>query len=326
MPDFPSVETPLRRHAHGFLLYLAHERKLSPHSVSAYGRDLKSFFGFLSDHLGGAVGIAALRGLTPSDLRAFLARRRSEGLSPRSLARALSTLRGFARYLSRNRVADLTALSRIAAPRLPRAIPKSLGEEAMRSLLRAVAREKKPLWIAHRDKAILLLLYGAGLRIGEALALKGRDAPFSPSLRVKGKGGKERVLPLLPAIREEVEAYLLRAPFQKEDAKPLFRNSRGGALGARAVQKILERLRHSLGLPETVTPHALRHSFATHLLGAGGDLRAIQALLGHASLSTTQIYAHADAAHIVKVHRASHPRATSSPARKVLQSSRGASQ
>ena len=293
--------------------WLRVERRASPHTLSAYGRDLVAFLDFLAGHLGGPASLADLAALRPADYRAWLARRAAAGLARTSTARALSTLRNFLRYLDRHGLAHNPAIGVIRGPRLPHAVPKAVAADEAAELV-ALASEGTDAgggWIAKRDAAVLLLLYGCGLRIGEALGLNRWDAPAAgtPAMTITGKGAKQRLVPLLPVVTEAIEAYLATCPFALPAAGPLFVGMRGKRLGARAVQARLQTLRVTLGLPETTTPHALRHSFATHLLAGGADLRAIQELLGHASLSTTQRYASVDAAHLLKVYRSAHPRA-----------------
>ena len=290
------------------------EKRASPHTLAAYGRDFAAFLDFLRDHQGGLPTIAMLAGLQPRDFRAFLAARAAEDLAKTSLARALSVLRGFFRFLDRRGIAKNDALSVLRGPRLPRAVPKPLSVADAEITLDAadtVQSSTAPPWIAARDAAILTLLYGCGLRLGEALDLTRRQAPLPgrPTLTVTGKGNKQRLVPLLPAVGEAVEAYLAACPYKLALDGPLFVGQRGGQLNPRLVQKLMEQLRLGLGLPDTATPHALRHSFATHLLGGGGDLRAIQELLGHASLSTTQRYTEIDAAKLMAVYTKAHPRA-----------------
>ena len=297
--------------------WLRVERRASPHTLSAYGRDLVAFLRFLAEHLGGPASLADLAALRPADYRAWLARRAGAGLARTSTARALSTLRNFLRYLDRHGLAHNPAIGVIRGPRLPHAVPKAIAVDEAAELV-ALASEGTDAdegtgggWIAKRDAAVVLLLYGCGLRIGEALGLNRWDAPATgaPAMTITGKGGKQRLVPLLPVVSEAVAAYLAACPFALPADGPLFVGVRGKRLGARAVQARLQTLRVTLGLPETTTPHALRHSFATHLLARGADLRAIQELLGHASLSTTQRYASVDATHLLRVYRSAHPRA-----------------
>ena len=292
-----------------WLEHLTSERRVSGHTVTGYGRDVEKFLAFLREHLGGEPAGRVLEGLAPSDFRAFLARQRSIGLSSRSLARTLSSLRTFFRYLERRRGLKNAAIDVIRSPKFQKSIPRPLTEEGADALLAAAAEGEGQVWVRTRDLAVLMLLYGAGLRIAEALSLNRADAPAGDSLRVTGKRGKERIVPILPTIREAIGDYLRLCPYGLAPDDPLFVGVRGGRLSPRQVQKAVERARRALGLPETATPHALRHSFATHLLSAGGDLRTIQELLGHASLSTTQHYTEVDAARLTEVYKKAHPRA-----------------
>jgi integrase/recombinase XerC len=295
-----------------WLAWLGHERRSSPHTLAAYSRDLAAFLGFLTGHLGQPAALADLSQLSRADFRAWLAARGREGLSAASSARALSVLRGFFRFLDRRGLAKNAAIALLLSPKLPRSVPKALTAGEALEAVDAVGDLSDEPWVAKRDTALLALLYGAGLRLGEALSLKLRDLPkpggATATLTVTGKGRKQRLVPLLPAVLEAVADYLEAAPFADPDG-PLFRGVRGARLHPRIVQGRLQQLRPLLGLPETATPHALRHSFATHLLAGGGDLRAIQELLGHASLSTTQRYTDVDAAALLKVYDRAHPRA-----------------
>lgn len=296
-----------------WLSHLAHEKRASPATVENYARDLTRFCEFLKEHLGGEANLKDLETLSTADFRSFLARRRMEGIGARSLARHLSSLRMFYRFLERTSVLENQALGRIRTPKQPRALPKALSEKDARALVEEAAQtavpEKVAGWVEARDTALMTLLYGCGLRVSEALSLKASDSPLPKALRITGKGRKERLVPVLEAAREAVDAYLAALPFPLEKEGPLFIAKRGGPLGPRQVQKMTEELRCRLGLPGSVTPHALRHSFATHLLKAGGDLRAVQELLGHASLSTTQIYTAVEDQHLLEVYAKSHPRA-----------------
>ena len=290
------------------------ERRASAHTLAAYGRDFAAFLDFLRDYKGGQPSIATLATLQPRDFRAFLAARAAEDLAKTSQARALSVLRGFFRFLDRRGHAKNDALSVLRGPRLPKAVPKplSIGDaDAAVEAADTVQSNDAPPWIAARDAAIITLLYGCGLRLSEALDLTRRQAPKTglAALTVTGKGNKQRIVPLLPAVGEAVEAYLASCPYRLEPDGPLFVGQRGGQLNPRQVQRLMEQLRLRLSLPDTATPHALRHSFATHLLGGGGDLRAIQELLGHASLSTTQRYTEVDAAKLMEIYAKAHPRA-----------------
>lgn len=289
--------------------WLAHERRASTHTLDAYGRDLAAFLIFLRDHLGYLPGLKDLDSLTVADFRSYLARRSAEGLARASTARALSTLRGFFTFLDRNGLGGNTALAAVRTPKVPRSVPKALSENDAAMALDTVADLSDEPWVAKRDIAILTLLYGAGLRIGEALSLSRGEAPRGDSLVVAGKGGKQRLVPILPVVREAIEDYLASCPFGLPADAPLFVGVRGKRLNPGVVQRQMRRLRAFLGLPETATPHALRHSFATHLLASGGDLRTIQELLGHASLSTTQRYTAVDQAALTSVYRRAHPRA-----------------
>jgi integrase/recombinase XerC len=289
--------------------WLQHERRASPHTVASYGRDLAAFCDFLMEHLGEVPGLGHLAALRAADFRGWLARRAGDGLERSSTARALSTLRTFFRFLDRHGLVHNPALAAVRTPKLPRSVPKPLTEVDAREAVSSVAALQKERWQGKRDAAVLALLYGAGLRISEALGLVRGNAPLKPGLlTVVGKGSKERVVPILPAVAAAVADYVAVCPWRLEPDGPLFVGARGGALSPRLVQRQMERLRSWLGLPETATPHALRHSFATHLLGNGGDLRAIQELLGHASLSTTQRYTAVDGAALLNAY-AAHPRA-----------------
>jgi integrase/recombinase XerC len=292
------------------------EKRASAYTLSAYGRDFAAFLDFLRDHQGGLPSIANLAGLQPRDFRAFLAHRAAQDLAKTTQARALSVLRGFFRFLDRRGYAKNDALSVLRGPRLPRAVPKPLSVGDADASLEAadtVQSNSAEPWIAARDTAVLTLLYGCGLRLGEALDLTRRQAPLPglAALTVTGKGDKQRLVPLLPVVGEAVAAYLAACPYHLAPDGPLFVGQRGGQLNPRQVQRLMEQLRLRLGLAETATPHALRHSFATHLLAGGGDLRAIQELLGHASLSTTQRYTEIDATRLMEIYAKSHPRAGS---------------
>ena len=289
-------------------MWMQTERRASPHTTAAYLRDLKRFLDFLSDHQGGLVGLASLQRLSHADFRAYLARRAMAGSARTSTARALSVLRGFFRFLERTERAGNPALGAVRTPRLPRPVPRPLAEAEAMAVIDSAATGHATAWIARRDRALLLLLYGCGLRIDEALRLDLDDAPNGQSLRILGKGGKERVVPVLPVVAEAIEAYVGACPLLVPGG-PLFVGARGGRLNPGVFQRQMRSLRARLGLPETATPHALRHSFATHLLQAGGDLRTIQELLGHASLSTTQRYTDVDTAALVRGYDKAHPRA-----------------
>jgi integrase/recombinase XerC len=288
---------------------LADERRAAHHTLSNYRRDLAAFFVFLQDHLGGPASLSDLAALKPADFRGFLAKRVSNGLKPASNARALSTLRGFFRHLARAGLGSNPHITALRGPKVPRSLPKALNVPDAGLVLDSIdALEDRP-WVVARDTAVLTLLYGAGLRIDEALALSRKAAPLGDMLRIVGKGKKARDVPVLAACREAVEAYTKLCPHKLGPNDALFVGVQGRRLKAGIVQKRVRDLRLHLGLPEKTTPHALRHSFATHLLGAGADLRAIQELLGHASLSTTQRYTDVDAERLLDVYAAAHPRA-----------------
>ncbi len=292
-----------------WLTRLSGERRLADKTIESYRRDVFQWLTFLTGHLGGPPTIAALSELRPADVRAFLARRRAEdGVGDRTTARALASLRSLTGYLERFHGVNGAPLRAIAGPRVRPGLPKALAVEDALKVAAAAGHEAHEPWLAARDTAVILLLYGAGLRIGEAVALTGADlANIGATIRVTGKGGKTRLVPVLPVVREAVALYLQRCPFHLSPDEPGFRGARGGPLDPRIIQRIMQGLRGWLGLPETATPHALRHSFATHLLSAGGDLRTIQELLGHASLSTTQIYTAVDPARILEVYARAHP-------------------
>jgi len=291
--------------------WLAHERRSSPHTADAYLRDLTAFLDFLTKHLGQPPGLADLATLRPADFRAWLAARANKGLGRNSIARNLSAVRVFFRWLARAGLAENAAISVLRGPRRLPAVPRALNAEEAEDAVNSVAELARDDWVGKRDTAILALLYGCGLRVGEALGLTRRDAPTldRAELTVIGKGRKQRSVPLLPIVAEAVADYLRACPFPLPPDGPLFVGARGGPLGARRVQERMAELRVLLGLPYSTTPHALRHSFATHLLAGGGDLRAIQDLLGHASLSTTQRYTEVDAAGLLRIYERAHPRA-----------------
>ena len=291
-----------------WLATLTHERRASPHTLRAYGDDVGRFLRFLHAHRGGRVTLATLQKLGPADIRAFLTERRAEGLGPRGIQRALAAMRSFYRHLEREGLAEGAALSAIRSPKLPRTLPRPLSETDAARAIEEAGEGDEP-WIAARDAALITLLYGTGLRISEALGLKHGDAPLAESLTIIGKGRKERAVPVLGVVREAVSRYVALCPFEPGRGGPLFLSRRGRAMSARDAQGLMQRLRGRLGLGTSATPHALRHSFATHLLKNGGDLRSVQELLGHASLSTTQKYTEVEGAHVLAVYDAAHPRA-----------------
>jgi integrase/recombinase XerC len=295
-----------------WLMHLASERRMSPKTVEAYGRDMRQFLAFLAEHLGQRVTLAMLARLAPLDVRAFMAARRTDGIASRSLMRMLAGARSFARFLERNGKGKIGALTGVRAPKLARTLPKPLTIADAKRIadtdLRA-GEEREP-WILARDAAVLALLYGSGLRISEALGLARRDvAPGVDAVTVIGNGNKARMVPVLPQVIALVAEYVALCPYHLPAEGPLFVGAKGGPLSPRIIQLAMARLRGALGLPDTATPHALRHSFATHLLVRGGDLRAIQELLGHASLSTTQVYTAVDTERLLEVYRSAHPRA-----------------
>lgn len=294
-----------------WLQKLAGERRLAANTVEAYERDTRQFLHFLADHQGGPPGVRQIANLKPMDLRAFLTRRRSHGAGTRSLGRNLAAVRSFLRHLEKEGLANAAAATAMRAPRQPKSLPKPLTAADAVRVVDADEQLNDEPWVRARNAAVLTLLYGCGLRIGEALALDGGDLrdPSARSIAVTGKGGETRMVPLLPVVHEAVDAYRDLCPYDLSPGTPLFRGVRGGSLQPAVLQRDMRRLRGALGLPETATPHALRHSFATHLLGSGGDLRTIQELLGHASLSTTQVYTGVDAERLLEAWRAAHPRA-----------------
>lgn len=292
-----------------FLAHLSGERRLADKTVEAYGRDIRDFQSFIARHTEEPADLRNLGALEASDFRAYLAFRRQDGLASASLQRLLSSLRTFYRYIERRWDIDNSAIALIKGPKRKPPIPKALSVEGAEDLLKAgAAEEKTASWIKARNRAVLSLAYGAGLRISEVLSLTGADLPIGDRLMIKGKGGKTRLVPILPAVQQAIADYVDLCPFDLCGTDALFRGVRGGALGARTVQAEVQDLRVKLGLPESATPHALRHSFATHLLGNGGDLRTIQQLLGHADLSTTQRYTHVDADRLKALHERAHPR------------------
>ncbi len=294
-----------------WLAHLGAERRLSPKTLEAYGRDAWQFLSFLTSHIGNPPSIADLGGLRTGDYRAFLAERRNGGASSRSLARGLAGIRSLVHFLERRSGLNAAALKGLRTPRQPKGLPRPLpAAAALRLVEDAGAMEETP-WVGARNTAVIALLYGCGMRISEALGLtRGDVTPRMPeALRVTGKGNKQRIVPLLPVVAQAIAQYLKLCPYGGEAGAPLFRGAKGGPLSPRLIQQAIQRLRPALGLPDSATPHALRHSFATHLLSAGGDLRTIQELLGHASLSTTQVYTAVDTERLFAAYAAAHPRA-----------------
>jgi integrase/recombinase XerC len=297
-----------------WLGYLNAERRMSDKTLDAYRRDVAQFLSFLAEHLSGAPTLKELAALSPQDVRAFMAARRGAGVGSRSLMRGLAGARSFARFLERNGKGKVAALAAVRAPKVAKTLPKPLAVASAKQMSDADLRagEEREPWVLARDAAVLALLYGSGLRISEALSLKRKDIPAPGAgdvLVVKGKGGKERMVPVLPQVLKLIADYDALCPYDPGRDGPMFIGARGGPLSPRIVQLAMARLRGALGLPATATPHALRHSFASHLLARGGDLRAIQELLGHASLSTTQIYTAVDSEQLLNAYRSAHPRA-----------------
>jgi integrase/recombinase XerC len=313
--EINAVSAPVAAEIESWLRHLGAERHLSPKTLEAYRRDVLQFLQFLADHLGGTPSLRGLAALKPADVRAFMAARRAQNIGGRSLMRSLAGLRAFGRFLERNGKGKVGALAAVRAPKLPKTLPRPLAVDAAKDMADpdSAAGDGREPWIHARDAAVLGLLYGCGLRISEALGLRradiGAENAAADVITVMGKGRKQRMVPLIPAVAKLIDAYIALCPFDLPDDGPLFVGAKGGALSPRIVQLAMARLRGALGLPETATPHALRHSFATHLLAGGGDLRSIQELLGHASLSTTQIYTAVDAERLIEAYRSAHPRA-----------------
>ena len=309
-PIAPDLSAELRR----WLSHLGSERRLSEKTLEAYERDVRQCLSFLSEHLGRKISLAVFGKLSPADVRAFMAMRRGNGVASRSLMRALAGLRSFARFLEREGRGRVGALGAVRAPKIGKTLPKPLAVESARRVADVDLRagEDRAPWVLARDAAAMALLYGSGLRISEALGLKRREVPEpgrGDVLVVRGKGGKMRMVPVLQNVLALIADYVAICPYDLPADGPIFVGAKGGPLSPRIVQLAMARVRGALGLPDTATPHALRHSFATHLLARGGDLRAIQELLGHASLSTTQIYTAVDSEQLLKAYRAAHPRA-----------------
>jgi len=292
--------------------WLAGQRALAgaaENTLKAYQADVLGFLAFMTQHNGGSQGLAPIASVTVRDMRAWMAHERVRGVGARSLARSLSAVKSFYRWLAEREGFEPTAVLSARAPKFQRKLPRPLEVDAASAMIETVDLQAKEAWVAARDTAVVTLLYGCGLRISEALGLTGADVPLPQVLRIIGKGNKERIVPVIEAARVAVDAYVRLCPYRVTDDQPIFRAIRGGVLAPRAIQKVMEQARLQLGLPATVTPHAMRHSFATHLLAAGGDLRAIQELLGHASLSTTQAYTAVDAAQLMSVYKKAHPKA-----------------
>ena len=292
--------------------WLSHERALksaADNTLSAYATDVAGFVAFMAQHRGGRQGLSSLAAIATRDMRAWMAHERSRGVSSRSLARALSAVKTFFRWLAERHALEPTAVLLARAPKFERKLPRPLAEDAAHDMIETVEFQAQEDWIAARDAAVLTLLYGCGLRISEALGLTMADHPLPDVLRITGKGGKQRLVPVLPVAQAAVRRYVELCPFHIGAKDPIFRGKRGGVLGPGLVQKSMRTARRQLGLPASATPHALRHSFATHLLSAGGDLRTIQELLGHTSLSSTQTYTAVDTARLMDVYNAAHPKA-----------------
>jgi integrase/recombinase XerC len=312
LPALPAAPD-LAAAAAAWLHHLALERRLSARTIEAYCRDARQYLAFLQKRFGAPPGVADFTDCAPGDLRAFLAHRRAEGIEGRSLQRALSALKSLARHIARETGQTAAALGAIRAPKAGRRLPRPLSPPDAKAMTTTALREgeaREP-WVLARDAAVLALCYGAGLRISEALSIRRADAPIgeTDAVTIVGKGGKTRSAPIIAPVRTAVADYLSLCPYALKPAGPLFVGAKGGPLSPRIVQLAMARMRGALGLPDDATPHALRHSFATHLLARGGDLRTIQDLLGHASLSTTQVYTGVDSARLLAAYRSAHPRA-----------------
>jgi integrase/recombinase XerC len=291
----------------GWLAALKSERRMAAKTLEAYTHDVSQFGGFLAEHLGGTPDVAALSSLTASDFRSFMAKRRAAGIQSRSLARQMSAIRSFFRHAERRGEFKCAALAVVRAPKIAHSVPRPLPEISARRVAAADVLENAEAWVQARDAAVLTLLYGCGLRISEALSLTVKQSQANP-LVVLGKGGKTRIVPVVEVAREAIATYLRLCPLVLKPQEPLFRGVKGGPLSPRIIQLLMERMRGALNLPDTATPHALRHSFASHLLGAGADLRVIQDLLGHASLSSTQVYTEVNRTHLLEQYRKAYPR------------------
>lgn len=304
------ADAALLKERESWLVAIAGERRLSDNTVEAYERDTRQFLMFMTGYIGQPAGISDIADLRPVDLRGFLASRRKEGAGARSLGRHLAGLRSFLRHLQKKGLVNAAGATAMRAPKQPKSLPKPLTDRQALMITTAEAQLSEEPWIAARNAAVLALLYGCGLRISEALGLTPDDfAGATRSLRVTGKGNKTRLVPLLPVVLEAIESYRKLCPYHLSADEPIFLGARGGKLQPAIIQREMQKLRGALGLPENATPHALRHSFATHLLAGGGDLRTIQELLGHASLSTTQVYTGVDTARLLEIYDNAHPRA-----------------
>lgn len=303
------IEPALKRALDAWLGWLAVEKRASPHTLDGYARDVAAFLTFLTGHLGYVPGLKDLERLAAADFRAWFARLGNEGKSRTTIARRASTLRTLYKYMAREGLAANAAIHALSTPKVPKSLPKALTvEDALTMVEVAVELADEP-WIGKRDRALLKMLYGCGLRLSEALTLNVADLPDGDAMTITGKGNKQRVVPLLDEVKRDVETYVRASPYPMTPASPLFLGARGGRLNPGVAQAMVRRVRALLGLPDSATPHALRHSYATHLLAGGGDLRTIQELLGHASLSTTQRYTDVDTARLQAVHATAHPRA-----------------
>lgn len=305
-----TAQPDLNRRLDNWLDHLSDERRLSDKTLLAYERDLRQFLRFLTGHLGGAPAVKDIAALRPADFRGFLAYRRRQGVQSRSLARGLAGIRSFLKFLERQGEINAAASDAVRPPRQSRSLPKPVSSQDAIDITSGDLAMESEAWIEARNAAVLTLLYGCGLRISEALSLTGGMAPNAgaKTLRIIGKGRKERIVPILPAVCQAVDLYLKLCPFAITPEGPLFLGARGGPLNPRMIQLAMQKLRSALGLPDSATPHALRHSFATHLLAGGGDLRTIQELLGHASLASTQIYTEIDSTHLLSAYDKAHPR------------------
>ena len=292
-----------------FLNYLTSERRMAQNTVLAYGRDLGIFHEFLIEHLGESPKLSDFSKLKAMDIRAFLASRRKQGKSDSSVARGLSSIKMFYRWLARAHSIENADIGYVKGRTRKTKLPRPVSKVAAKEIISEAENVQQETWIGLRDAAVLSLLYGGGLRISEALSLTGTHVPAPDLLRVAGKGGKIRIVPLIPVVREAIDTYAKLCPFGVSQSEALFRGARGGPLSPRIIQIQIQKLRGYLGLPDTATPHALRHAFATHLLENGADLRSLQTLLGHKSLSTTQVYTSVSSEHLKKIHEKAHPRA-----------------